>query len=97
MRLQGKDREMMKKGMVLAVFAGCLLFAAPSFVRAQDDDGGGTLSGSPSERKLGNTFVCTATNALKDKKCSVSCPSRETADCEDADGSDTPVCQCTKS
>ncbi len=86
----------MRKSLVLATFAGCLLFAAPSGLLAQDDNGDGALTGSPSERKLGNTFVCTATNALKDKKCSVSCPSRETADCEDADGGDTPVCQCTK-
>ena len=86
---------MMKKTAVLAL-AGCLLSAGASVVRAQDNDGAGFLSGSPSERKLDNVFVCTATNALRDKKCSVSCPSRETADCEDADGSDTPVCQCIK-
>ena len=85
---------MMKKIAVLALVAGCVLFAGPSV--AQDDDGAGFLSGSPFERKLGSAFVCTATNALRDKKCSISCPSRETADCEDADGSDTPVCQCTK-
>ncbi len=46
--------ETMRKSVVLATFAGCLLFAAPSGVRAQDDDGEGALSGSPSERKLGN-------------------------------------------
>ena len=87
---------MMTKSAVLVLVAGCLLFAGKSVAQAQDEGGAGLLSGSPSERKLGNAFVCSATNALKDKKCSVSCPSRETADCEDADGSDTPVCQCTK-
>ena len=86
----------MKNTAVLVWVAGCLMFSQPSVAQAQNDDGAGFLSGSPFERKLGNTFVCTATNALRDKKCSVSCPSRETADCEDADGSDTPVCQCTK-
>ena len=87
----------MMKSAVLAVVAGCLLCSGTYAVRAQDVDSPGSLSASPSERKLGGDFVCTATNALRDKKCSVSCPSRETADCEDADGSDTPVCQCTKS
>ena len=86
---------MVKTSLTLALIAGCLLCPGCYAVRAQDDDAG-SLSRSPSERKLGNDFVCTATNALRDKKCSVSCPSRETADCEDADGSDTPVCQCTK-
>ena len=83
------------KSALLALVAGFVLcgsFAA----RSQDVESPGSLSASPSERKLGNDVVCTATNALRDKKCSVSCPSRETADCEDADGSDTPVCQCTK-
>ena len=88
---------MMKKRAVLALLAGSLLCAGTYVVQAQDDNGAGSLSGSPSERKLGNDFVCTATNALRDKKCSVSCPSRETADCEDGDGSDAPVCQCTNS
>ena len=88
---------MIKKDVVLALIAGCLLCSATHAVRAQDADDPGSLSASPSERKLGKDFVCTATNALRDKKCSVSCPSRETADCEDADGSDTPVCQCSKS
>ena len=89
--------EMIKTSAVLAMVAFCLLCAGPAAVRAQDQDGGGSLSASPSERKLGKDLVCTATNALRDRKCSVSCPSPETADCEDADGSDTPVCQCTKS
>lgn len=88
---------MIKIGALLALVAGGLLCSGTYAVRAQDVESPGSLSGSPSERKLGNDFVCTATNALRDKKCSVSCPSRETADCEDVDGSDTPVCQCTKS
>ena len=87
----------MLKNAVLALVAGGFLCIGSCAVRAQDDGDVGSRPVSPSERKLGNDFVCTATNALRDKKCSVSCPSRETADCEDADGSDTPVCQCTKS
>ena len=86
----------MRKNAVLALVAGGLLCVGSYPSRAQDNDGGGSRPVSPSEQKLGNDFVCTATNALRDKKCSVSCPSRETADCEDADGSDAPVCQCTK-
>lgn len=87
----------MLKTAVLAAVTGSLLCIASYAVRAQDDEGGGSRPVTPSEQKLGSEFVCTATNALRDKKCSVSCPSRETADCEDADGSDAPVCQCTKS
>ena len=87
----------MLKRAVLALVAGVCICVGSSAIRAQDDTGGGSRPASPSEQKLGNDVVCTATNGSKDKKCSVSCPSRETADCEDADGSDTPVCQCTKS
>ena len=81
-----------------ALVAVGLIAGGATGARAQSDDGTGFLPGSQSERKLdgGSGYVCTATNALKDQKCSISCSSRETADCEDADGSGTPTCQCTK-
>ena len=75
-----------------------LCTAADGAAMAQGDDGTGFLPGAQFQRKLPGSpgYVCTATNALKDQQCSASCPSRETADCEDAEGSGTPTCQCTK-
>jgi hypothetical protein len=66
---------------------------------AQSDEGGaGYLPGSQFQRKLdgGPGFVCTATNALKDQRCTASCQVGETADCVDADGGAAPSCSCTK-
>ncbi len=75
-----------------------LCTAGMAAAMAQSDDGTGFLPGARFQRKLpgGPGYVCTATNALKDQQCSASCPSRETADCEDAEGSGAPTCQCTK-
>ncbi len=67
---------------------------------AQSDEGGaGYLPGSQFQRKLdgGPGFVCTATNALRDQRCTASCQPGETADCVDADGGAAPSCTCTKS
>ena len=75
-----------------------LCTAGVSSATAQSDDGTGFLPGAQFQRKLPGSpgYVCTATNALKDQQCSTSCPSRDTADCEDAQGSGTPTCRCTK-
>lgn len=67
---------------------------------AQSDEGGaGYLPGAQFQRKLdgGPGFVCTATNALRDQRCTASCQPGETADCIDADGGAAPSCTCTKS
>ncbi len=51
--------------------------------------------GAPSERNLSGTRqTCSATNATRDQRCSVSCEPGQTADCEDGDASDLPTCRC---
>jgi len=85
---------------ILARTALALVLCAAAMppAMAQSDDGTGFLPGAQFQRKLPGSpgYVCTATNALKDQQCSASCPSRDTADCEDAEGSGTPTCRCTK-
>ena len=71
----------------------------PADPAAQSDEGGaGYLPGAQFQRKLngGPGFVCTATNALRDQRCTASCEAGETADCIDADGGAAPSCSCTK-
>ena len=66
---------------------------------AQEEGRPGDLPGAQVQRRLGGPgtgYVCTATNAMHTQQCTTSCPSRETADCEDAEGGGTPSCQCTK-
>jgi hypothetical protein len=84
--------------LVRTALALALCTAGVPAATAQSDDGAGFLPGAQFQRKLPGSpgYVCTATNALKDQQCSASCPSRDTADCEDAEGNGTPTCQCTK-
>ncbi len=85
---------------ILARTALALVLCAAAMppAMAQSDYGTGFLPGAQFQRKLPGSpgYVCTATNALKDQQCSASCPSRDTADCEDAEGSGPPTCRCTK-
>ncbi len=74
--------------------------ADPAEPPAQSDEGGaGYLPGAQFQRKLdgGPGFVCTATNALRDQRCTATCQAGESADCIDADGGAAPSCTCTRS
>ena len=52
---------------------------------------------APSEQNLsGRRESCTATNAARDQRCGISCQPGQTADCEDADASDLPTCECSQ-
>lgn len=83
---------------ILALCALAAGLAGATAASAQDDESGGDPTGARFERKLapGSGYTCTATNALRSAQCSTTCASRETADCEDAEGSGAPTCNCTE-
>ncbi len=78
-----------------ALMAGAA--AASGAVAQEGDAGAGPVPRARSEQKLkgGPGYVCTASNELHTAQCSVSCPSRETADCVDAESAGAPSCRCT--
>ena len=77
-----------------ALIAGAA--TVPAVVAQEGDGGAGFVPGARSEQKLrgGAGYLCTATNELHTAQCSVSCPSRETADCVDAEAGGAPSCRC---
>ncbi len=77
-------------------FALVLSFAGASAALAQADDAPGDPPAQSQQKLQGGGYVCTATNSIHTQQCTASCASRETADCEDADGGGAPTCQCTK-
>ena len=85
--------------MTMLALAALIAGAAtvPGALAQEGDGGAGVVPGARSEQKLrgGAGYVCTATNELHTAQCSVSCPSRETADCVDAESGGAPSCQCT--
>ena len=87
---------MTRNGFPLRATVAAVLMLAASGAGAQ---GGGSnlLPGASSQRKLegGAITSCSATNALRTKQCSTTCPAGQSADCEDGDDGSDPTCACS--
>ncbi len=68
--------------------------APPAAAEPAEDAPDGQEIGRSDLKLSPESFICTATNDRGNQQCSITCPTKALAECEDAEGAGAPTCRC---